>query len=156
MSVLTAEPPVSTDGTSPEAEIVRDLLRRALPAAPVVVAVAAAFAGWSGASSALVGLVLVGANFAAAAASLVWAARINLGALMGVALFGYLLRISVLFGAVFVLHDLEWVHMATLGATIVITHLGMLAWELKYVSASLAHPALKPASPTPVSKEHTR
>ena len=93
--------------------------------------------------------VLVSANFAAAAGSLAWAARINLGALMGVALFGYLIRISLLFGAVLLLRDLDWVHVASLGCTIVVTHLGLLAWELRYVSASLAHPALKPAPRSP-------
>lgn len=138
-------------GPAPEAEIVRDLVRRGLPVAPVVIAVASIAAGIDGALSAAAGLVLVTVNFVAAAASLAWAARINLGALMGVALFGYLLRISLLFAAVLVLRDLAWVHVATLGCTIVAAHLGLLAWELRYVSASLAHPALKPASPKTAS-----
>ena len=134
-------------GPAPEAEIVGDLLRRGLPLAPVAVAVAALVAGADGALSAGVGLVLVVANFAAAAASLAWAARINLGVLMGVALFGYLVRISALFGAVLLLRDLDWVHLASLGVTLVVAHLGLLAWELRYVSATLAHPALKPVAP---------
>ena len=138
-----------TAGDAPEAEIVRDLTRRALPVAPLVIGVAAAVAGVDGALSAAAGIGLVLANFIVAAASLVWAARINYAVLMGVALFGYLLRISALFGAVFVLRDLDWVHLPSLGCTIVVTHLGLLAWELKYVSASLAHPALKPAPRSP-------
>jgi len=28
--------------------------------------------------------------------------------------------------------------------TLVITHLGLLFWEMRYVSANLAHPGLKP------------
>jgi hypothetical protein len=151
--VLTAG---ADHGPAPEAEIVRDLVRRGLPLAPVVILVAALAAGADGALSAAVGLVLVTANFVAAAASLAWAARLNLAVLMGVALFGYLVRISVLFGAVLLLRDLDWVHIASLGCTIVITHLGLLAWELRYVSASLAHPGLKPAPPTSPSKEPTR
>lgn len=137
---------------APEVEIVRDLTRRALPVAPVVIAVAALFAGTNGALSASAGIALVLANFAVAAASLVWAARINYAVLMGVALFGYLLRISAMFGIVFVLRDLDWVDLPSLGCTIVVTHLGLLAWELKYVSASLAHPALKPAPLSPESR----
>ena len=136
-------------GPAPEAEIVRDLLRRGLPLAPVAVGIAALVAGVDGALSASVGLALVVANFVAAATSLAWAARVNLGVLMGVALFGYLVRISVLFGAVLLLRDLGWVHLASLGVTIVVAHLGLLAWELRYVSASLAHPALKPAPRSP-------
>jgi hypothetical protein len=163
--VTTAAPAsgllAADDGPAPESAIVRDLVRRGLPVAPVVVVVAAAVAGVDGALSATAGLALVVANFVAAAASLAWAARINLGALMGVALFGYLVRISLLFGAVLLLRELDWVHVATLGCTIVVTHLGLLAWELQYVSASLAHPALKPASSktassTTLHKEPTR
>lgn len=143
--VSAATPATDVDASAPEAEIVTDLLRRALPVVPVPLLVGAAVAGIDGALSAGVGLALMVANFVAAAASLTWAARINLGALMGVALFGYLLRISALFGAVFLLRELDWIHLGLLGGTLVVTHLGLLAWELKYVSASLAHPALKPA-----------
>lgn len=136
-------------GPAPEAEIVRDLLRRAVPVTPVPVAVAALVAGTSGALSAAVGLGLVVANFAVAAASLAWAARVNLALLMGVALFGYLLRLGVLFGAVFLLRDLDWVHLPSLGITLVVAHLGLLVWETKYVSATLAHPGLKPLPKEP-------
>lgn len=135
-------------GPAPEAEIVRDLIRRALPFIPAPIAVAALFAGADGALSAGVAVAMVLANFALAAASLAWAARINLAALMGMALFGYVFRLGVLFVAVLLIRDLDWVHMASLGCTLVVTHLGLLAWELKYVSASLAHPALKPTVPS--------
>jgi hypothetical protein len=138
---------VADPGPAPETQIVRDLVRRALPAAPVVVGVAALVAGIDGALSAAVGLALVLANFVAAAASLAWAARVNYALLMGVALGGYLVRISLMFGVVLALRDLDWVHLATLGCTIVVAHLGLLAWELRYVSATLAHPALKPEPP---------
>jgi hypothetical protein len=135
----------ATDG-SPELELVSDLLPKALPIAPVLLAVAAAFAGIDGALSAAVGVVLVAANLLLAAASLAWAGRVSLGLLMGVALGGYAVRISLLFLAVFLLRDLSWIHLPSLGLTLVITHLGLLFWELKYVSASLAHPGLKPAT----------
>ncbi len=137
------------DMIEPEIEIVRDIARRALPVVPVILAVGALAAGIDGALSAAVGIALVLANFVTAAASLVWAGRINFALLMGVALFGYVVRISVLFGAVFLLRDLAWVHLLTLGCTMVVTHLGLLAWELKYVSASLAHPGLKPGTVHP-------
>lgn len=157
MTALTVPPAV--DGV-PELDIVRDLLRRALPVAPVLVAVGALAAGIDGALSAAVAVALVVVNLAAAAASLAWAARINLGLVMGVALFGYLARIGLLFLVVFLLKDLPWIHLTTLGLTLVVTHLGLLLWELKYVSASLAHPGLKPATPpattSPVTKERHR
>ena len=131
---------------APEFEIVQDVLRRSLPVLPVPVVLAALVAGIDGALSAATALALVAANLLVAAASLAWAARISLGLLMGVALGGYAVRIGTLFLAVFLLKDLDWVHLPSLGITLVATHLGALLWELRYVSASLAHPGLKPAT----------
>lgn len=151
-------PVAAGSAEAPEYELVGDLLRRALPVAPVVVAVAGILAGVDGALSAAVAVVLVAANLLLAAASLVWAGRISLGLLMGVALGGYAVRIGLLFLVVLLLKDLAWVHLASLGLTLVVTHLGLLFWELRYVSASLAHPGLKPATApaTSPSKERRR
>jgi hypothetical protein len=46
--------------------------------------------------------------------------------------------------AVFVVRNLEWVELMPLGLTIILAHLGLLFWELRYVSLSLAYPGLKP------------
>lgn len=133
-------------GEAPEYELVGDLLRRALPVVPVVVLVAGLLAGIDGALSAGVGVALVAGNLLLAAASLVWAGRIGLGMLMAVALGGYVARLGLLFLIVFLLRDLDWVDLTSLGLTLVVTHLGLLFWELRYVSASLAHPGLKPST----------
>lgn len=145
---MLAQVPVDTE---PEMEIVRDVLRRGLPLVPVPLIIGALIAGVDGVLSAATALAMVVANLLAVAISLVRAARINLGLLMGVALFGYLLRVSALFGLVFLLKDLGWIHLGVLGGTLIVTHLGLLAWELKYVSASLAHPDLKPVHKEPVT-----
>ena len=145
-------PTATVAGEAPEYELVGDLLRRAVPLAPVIIAVAGLLAGVDGALSAAVAIALVAANLLLAAASLVWAGRISLGLLMGVALGGYAVRIGLLFLVVLLLKDLAWIHLATLGLTLVVTHLGVLFWELRYVSASLAHPGLKPST-APASKE---
>jgi hypothetical protein len=151
-------PVAAPAGEAPEYELVGDLLRKALPVAPVVVAVAALFAGVHGALSAAVGVALVAGNLLLAAASLVWAGRISLGLLMGVALGGYAVRIGLLFLIVWLLQELSWIHLTSLGLTLVVTHLGLLFWELRYVSASLAHPGLKPttAPATFASKERAQ
>jgi hypothetical protein len=48
-------------------------------------------------------------------------------------------------------HDAGWISLPLLGATIIVTHLGLLVWELKYVAMSLAFPGLKPtARPKPI------
>ena len=90
------------------------------------------------------GLVL--ANFLVAAALLTWAARISLGLLMGVSLFGFILRLGLITVAVLAVRDQAWVEPIPLGITLVVTHLGLLFWEARYVSASLAFPGLKPSS----------
>lgn len=148
-------PAAAPVGEAPELELAGDLLRKAVPVAPVAVAVGAVFAGADGALSAGVGMALVAGNLLLAAASLVWAGRISLGMLMGVALGGYVVRLGLLFVIVLLMQDLAWVHIPSLGLTLALTHLGLLFWELRYVSASLAHPGLKPttAPATFASKE---
>ena len=41
-------------------------------------------------------------------------------------------------------HGETWVSLKLLAITILVTHLGLLFWETRYVSATLAYPALKP------------
>ena len=132
------------EGPAPEQQLARDLARRALPVAPVLVLVGAFGWGYAGALSALYGVVLVVLNFLLAAAFLTWAGRISLGFLMGAALGGYILRLGLLAGAVLLVRDAGWVEPVPLGLTVVVTHLGLLVWETRYVSASLAFPVLKP------------
>lgn len=129
---------------TPELSLVGDIARRALYVAPLFVLGGLLADGTGGAASAGIGVALVIANFLAAAVSITWAARVNLALLMGVALFGYVLRLGVMFVAVLALRELDWVHIPSLGLTVAIMHLGLLLWELKYVSLSLAHPGLEP------------
>ena len=127
-----------------ERQLATDMIRRALPVAPVLLAVAALTHGVNGALSAAFGLGLVLVNFALSAASLAWAGRRSLALLMAVALLGYLLRMALVAGAVLAVKDQGWVELLPLGLTIVVTHLGLLFWETRHVSASLAFPGLKP------------
>ncbi|HUW04303.1 MAG TPA: ATP synthase subunit I [Acidimicrobiales bacterium] len=152
MSTATADVFTGRDlGPAPEREVVADLLRRAVYVGPVFIALGAIGWGTAGALSAAFAITLVVANFALAAALMGWAARISFGMLAGVALFGYLIRIGLVFAAVWLVKDASWVERVPLGLTLVITHLGLLFWEVRYVSASLAFPGL-----TPVTKESTR
>ncbi len=63
---------------------------------------------------------------------------------MAAVLFGYLVRLGLIFVAVYAVKDAAWISLPALGATIIVTHLGLLVWELKYVALSLAYPGLKP------------
>lgn len=131
-------------GPAPEREVARDLLRHGLYAMPVALLVG--FVGWGTDGLASVGFAsaLVLANFWLSAALLGWAARISLGLVMGVSLFGFVARIGLIGAAVWLVRDLSWVVATPLGVTLVVAHLGLLFWETRFVSASLAFPGLKP------------
>lgn len=132
------------DGPAVETDIARDMIRRSLPALPLLLAAGAAGWGGDGALSVAYAVALVLVNFVASAALLASTARISLALMMAAALFGYLARLALISLAVLLVKDQGWVELVPLGLTIIVTHLGLLFWELRYVSASLAFPGLKP------------
>lgn len=133
-------------GPAPEVAVSTDIIKRGLMVAPVLVGIAYFIWGGKGAASASYGIALVLLNFALAAAIIAFTSRISLTVMMGGIMFGYILRLAMIFLAVFVVRHAGWISLPALGATIVVTHLGLLVWELKYVSLSLAYPALHPTS----------
>jgi hypothetical protein len=127
-----------------ERELAFDMARRGLWVAPAIVALAALVWGGDGAWSALVAVAVVLVNLALAAISLSWAARRSLTLLMAVAMGGFLVRMGLVTAVMLAVRDQPWIDLVALGVTVLVTHLGLLFWELRYVSASLAYPALKP------------
>ncbi|HEX9546905.1 MAG TPA: ATP synthase subunit I [Acidimicrobiales bacterium] len=132
------------DGPAVERQVATDIVRRALPVVPLLLIGAGIGWGWAGTLSAGYAVILILANFWASAAILAWAARTSLNLLMGVALFGYIARLGLITVAVLAISGQSWFSPIPLGATIILTHLGLLIWETRYVSASLAYPGLKP------------
>ncbi len=132
------------EGPQVEREVATDLVRHGLIALPV--ALLAGFIGWQVDGVASVGFAsaLVLANFWFSAVLLGWAARISLGFLMGMSLSSFVLRIGAISAAVWVVRDQPWVEPVPLGLTLVVAHLGLLLWETRYISASMAFPGLKP------------
>lgn len=146
---MTSAATTAVDGPAPETEVARDLARHALPLAPVLIAVCGLVWGLHGALSSAYAVGLVVANFLVAAALMAWAARISLAMLMGTVLAGYLLRLGALTVAVLAVRNASWVELMPLGLTLVITHVGLLVWETRRVSLSLAYPGLKPSARKP-------
>jgi hypothetical protein len=64
--------------------------------------------------------------------------------MMAAVMFGYLARLALIGAAVILVRDASWVSLVPLGLTLIVTHLGLLFWELRYVSINLAFPGLKP------------
>jgi hypothetical protein len=133
------------DGPAPEVDVSKDISKRGLIVAPVVIAICGVIWGGDGAWSSAYGIAIVLANFLLAAGIIAVTARISLGLMMGAILFGYLIRLALIFLAVWLVKEAGWISLPALGATIIVTHLGLLFWEMKYVAISLAHPGLKPA-----------
>lgn len=134
-------------GEATEVSVSKDMVKRGLVVAPLIIAVCGVVWGIEGAYSAAYGIAIVLVNFALAALVIAVTARISLGLMMGAVLFGYLIRLGLIFVAVLLVKDAAWISLPALGTTIIVTHLGLLVWEMKYVAISLAHPGLKPARP---------
>ena len=129
--------------SAPALEIAVDMAKRAVWLLPVA-AVVGGFWGVDGIFSAGYALAVVVVNFLLAAWLLATTGRISFALMAGAALFGYLLRLGLIFAAVMLIRNASWVEMVPLGIMLIVTHLGLLFWELRYVSGSMAFPGLKP------------
>ena len=129
-----------------EREIAFDMVKRGVWVAPVIIVLATVIWGLQGTASAAVAIALVGINLVLAALGLSWAAKISLTAIMAVSLGGFAVRMALVCGVLLAVRHASWINLTALGITVLVTHLGLLFWELRYVSASLAFPGLRPAS----------
>lgn len=144
---MSGKPAIVTqlDGEPVEIQVTTDMVKHGLLAAPALIGAAGLVWGVPGAWSAAYAIALVLLNFALSAVLISYTAKISLGLMMGATLFGYLVRLGLIMLAVLLVKDAGWISLPALGATIIVTHLGLLVWELKYVAITLAHPGLKPA-----------
>ena len=146
---MSTEPQVDRPVMPPEIppverQVVFDMIRRCLPALPILVLAGAAIWGVPGALSAAFAIGLVLLNFMLAATLLAAGARISLAMFALAAMGGFVLRLGLITVAVLAVKDHWWVELVPLGFTLVLTHLGLLVWEARHVSTSLAFPGLKP------------
>jgi hypothetical protein len=132
-----------------ERELAFDMLKRGVWFAPAILLLATLIWGTKGASSAAVAVAVVAVNLVLAALGLSWAAKRSLNAIMAMSLGGFAVRMGLVCAVLFAVRDASWVDLTALGVTVLVTHLGLLFWELRFVSASLAYPGLKP----PADKE---
>ncbi len=156
MTAMAANPLTERmEGPSPAVEVAKDIARRGAIIAPAAVILGSVFWGADGAASVAYGLGIIVVNFLLAAALLGWGARISLAIMAGAAMFGFLIRLGLITVAVLAVRNASWVELLPLGLTLIITHLGLLFWEMRFVSASLAFPGLKPqkTSAHPSDKE---
>jgi len=127
-----------------ESRIARDLAKHALLVAPVLVVGVGLWRGVEGAGAVALALAIVSANFLVAAAILGWAARTSPNLLMGVALMGFITRLILITAIGVGVKALDVVDWPVFCITLIASHLGLLFWETRSISLSLASPGLKP------------
>jgi hypothetical protein len=130
-----------------EQQLAFDMVKRGLLVSPAFLAFGAIGWGWDGLASAAFALVLVFGDFLASALLLGWAAKKGPNVLMATAFGGFALRMGVIAFALWAVSDQAWVADVPLAVTLLVAYLGLLFWETRFVSASLAFPGLKPAPP---------
>lgn len=145
MSGATPSPFTSAArGEAPEVAVSKDMVKRGIIVTPIFLILGGVIWGVDGVSSVAFAIGLVLLNFSLASALVAVTAPISLGLMMGAVLFGYLMRLGLIAVAILLVKDASWINLSALGITIIVTHLGLLFWEMKYVAASLAFPGLKP------------
>jgi hypothetical protein len=127
-----------------ESRIARDLARHALIVAPVLIIGVGLWRGPAGAGAVALALAIVCANFYVSAMILGWAARTSPNLLLGVALMGFITRLIIITAIGVGVKSLDIVDWPVFCITLVASHLGLLFWETRSISLSLASPGLKP------------
>ncbi len=145
---MTEETPVpeisAPDADGIESRIARDIARHALWVAPVCIIAAGIFWGTAGALGMLLAFAVVLANFLVTGAMLGWAARISPTMIMAVALGGFLVWLFFIFGTGLLVEQTDAIDLTVYVVSVLVLHLGLLVWETRSISFSLASPGLKP------------
>ncbi len=121
----------------PERELVRRALPFAAPAAVVAFAAGALASGADAGWSAVAGIAVVAANFAAHGLSLAWAARISPTVLFAVGLGGFMVRLAVIVAIMAGLSTLAWFSPVAFLAAVVPATVLLLAFEMKVLSGRM-------------------
>jgi hypothetical protein len=127
-----------------ESRIARDLARHALWIAPVCILGVGIFTGVAGALGVALAFVVVLANFLITGALLGWAARISPAMIMVVSLGGFVVWLFFIFGTGLLVEQTDAIDLTVYVVSVLVLHLGLLFWETRSISFSLASPGLKP------------
>jgi hypothetical protein len=140
------DPEIARAAERVELRIALDLARHAAIVAPLVVLGLGLWRGTDAALGAVLALAVVVVNWLVAGLSLGWAARHAPQALVGVALFGFLFRLGMITAVGAGIKALDIVDWPVFCGVLLAGYGGLLVWELRSISFSLASPGLKPKS----------
>jgi hypothetical protein len=127
-----------------ELTIALDMARRAAYVTPVLMLGVGIWRGWDAVGAVALAVFVVVLNWIVAAVTLGWAARHNPNMLLGVALFGFIARLALITAIGVGIKELDIVDWPVFCGALLLAYAGLLVWELRYVSFSLASPGLKP------------
>lgn len=133
--------------TRPEIEMVRRAVVPTLLAAPLSLAIGWVLDGPGAGATALLGVIVVAANFAAHGLSLAFASRVSIGAVHAVALGGVVIRLGVVLVLMLVLRGAPWFSVPAFGLAVVPGTLALLAFEARLATRGLGGILEVPASP---------
>ena len=133
-----------SSNNAPEREVASDLFRRGIIVSPLLLVLCLILGVLSGLASGSIALGIVLTNFNAGAWVIEWAVKISPQLLMGAVLGGFVLRMGIITGVVLPIRNSEWFEIVPFAAILIFLHLGLLIWEMRYVSATLSYPGLKP------------
>jgi hypothetical protein len=134
--------------SKPEHTMIRRALLLGLVAAPVAFLLGALAGGAGGGWSALLGVVVVVANFAVHGLSLAWAAGVSITLLQVVAVVGFVVRMGVILGALVLLDRTEFFSPVIFGITAVAGTFGLLGYEARLVARGLGGSLQIPPEPS--------
>lgn len=127
-----------------ESRIAHDLARHALIVAPIAIVAVGVWRGVPAGAAVALAFALVVANFLGAAWVLGWVARTSPELLMGAAMMSFLVRLVLITAIGVGIKELDIVDWQVFCITLVASYLGLLFWEMRSISLSMASPGLKP------------
>jgi hypothetical protein len=130
--------------TEPELELVRRATPFGLPAAVLALVAGAAAGGWGTGWSAAIGIGVVTLNFAASGVSMARAAKISLMALATVGMVGWVVRLSLIVGLMFLLNGFGWFSPIAFGLAVVPATMLLIGYEMKLVAAGVGQQLVLP------------
>lgn len=114
-----------------ELDLAKSTVRRAFVVGPLVIVLAAFLRGWDGAWSATLGVGIVVGYYLLTGVFLAMAARISFAAYYVGALGGFIVRLGLIAGTMYLLANVLPVDRLTLGVAVVVTYLALLILEVK-------------------------
>lgn len=112
-----------------ESILARNMVKRVVYVAPVLIVALGLASGWIGAWSAALGVVVVVVNFLLAGTILSISAKISLSVYHAAALFGFFLRLALIVLSMLLISSFVEFDRAAFGISAIVAYVVLLSWE---------------------------